>query len=97
LSTGLNGVVNADSSIAAGTGFTVVHNGVGDYSVNFTAPSPFASPPIVTFTPLTMFAGGIMYGLSGAPTVNGFRVIIKTAAGANTDVAFNFSAEAQTV
>lgn len=47
----LVGHVNSNGTIAAGTGFTVVRNGTGDYTINFTV--PFGAAPIVLVTPGT--------------------------------------------
>lgn len=49
----ITGIVNADGSIAGGTGFTVANGGAGAYTVTFT--TPFPSLPVVVANEL---AGG---------------------------------------
>jgi Collagen triple helix repeat (20 copies) len=44
----MRGIVNANGTIAFGTGFTVVVQGTGRYQINFTV--PFASTPTVVVT-----------------------------------------------
>lgn len=47
----LRGIIAADASITAGTGFGVVKNGTGDFSINFSV--PFAASPAVSFAGVT--------------------------------------------
>lgn len=90
----ITGSVDAAGNIVAGTGFTVVHNGAGDFSINFT--TPFAAAPAVVFHPLQTLAGGVFHSQSNAPTVTQARVILKSAAGAGADLPFNFIASPMT-
>lgn len=46
---GLTGHINADGTIAAGSGFTVSHDSGGRYTVTFT--TPFTNPPLVICQP----------------------------------------------
>lgn len=48
----VRGQVNDDGTIAAGTGFTVVKNGDGDFTITFS--TAFTNAPIVLVTPLTL-------------------------------------------
>lgn len=41
----VTGLVNANGTIAAGSGFTVVRNSAGNYTISFTPPSPFQNIP----------------------------------------------------
>lgn len=62
-------------TITAGSGFSVVRNGVGDYSVTFT--TPFASTPTVTVaagaTPAFI---AVKISAAGPASTTGFRALI---------------------
>lgn len=86
------GEVNADGTIARGGGFTVVRNGVGDYTVTFdTAFS--ATPVVVVGNGPNAHVPVVRLSTGTPPSTTGFRVfgfVANTAAGADT--AFTFTA-----
>lgn len=80
----ITGRVNANGTIAAGTGFTVAWNGVSTYTITFT--TPFAAIPVVLWQAT---AGSTQFALTTV-TVSGFVAV--TQGGAPSD--FNFIAQA---
>lgn len=68
----LNGTVNADGTIAAGTGFTVTYAGAGNYVVNFA--TSYSVPPTVVLTPLEVDRVLVAYP---DPTIGYFYVVAK--------------------
>ena len=86
----LAGRVSDAGVIQAGTGYSVVHNGSGDYTVTFT--TPLANVPIVNVT----FDGSVaaINGLSGGwsnITTSGFDVIAFDSSYSPIDSGFNFT------
>lgn len=91
-SAGISGIVNADGTIARGTGFTVVKTAVGMYAVTFDP--VLAVAPIVGFGQLSSL-GAYMCKLvnDSLPTVNGFEVVtFNTTDGQQRDGSFWFIA-----
>lgn len=85
----LTGLVNADGTIAGGTGFTVNHSSTGTYAVTFT--TAFAAAPTVLVT-ITEGPGSASVGtpgltnlVAGSVTVN---TVDRTGAAANMPFAF---------
>lgn len=88
----ITGIIAANGAIVAGTGFSVVHNGAGNYSVTFT--TPFPSAPVVLTTITTDPGVGTPTEIAAtAVTVNGFRALMSSSGGRG-DFAFNFTATA---
>jgi len=80
----ISGTINANGSIAAGTGFTVAHTiGTTIYTINFSV--PFSGTPQVTAAPTDN--SGLTWGLNGAPTTAQFGIVFNL-----PDHAFNFIA-----
>lgn len=85
----LGGVVNGDGSIAVGasSGWTVVRNGVGDYSITFS--------PALERTPIVVATAESWWPRinSGSPvTVDGFGLLVTTNGAAQSDQRFHFVA-----
>jgi hypothetical protein len=63
------GAINANGTIAYGTGFTITHQGAGQYLVTFPAGTGFTSLPAMTVTPWGIsghLVTAIVQGVSGA-------------------------------
>lgn len=88
----VTGLVTAAGAIGAGTGFSVVKSGTGQYDITFTPSSPFAIVPNV----LASAEGAGGYGIdipSAQLTAAGFRVLtFTTTTAAQVDCQFNFLA-----
>lgn len=82
------GIVAATGAITAGTGFTVVKNGTGDFTVTFTP--AFAVTPVVNVNFLANAA--LVVAFVTNPTAGGFRIIIVNTSSVPVDAAFNFTA-----
>lgn len=89
LSIVLVGIVTSAGAITAGTGFSVVHNGTGDYTVTFTA--AFSAVPVVVVTGIgtTQPAESVWMVSALAGSV---RILSFTTAGSPVDDPFNFIA-----
>lgn len=85
----LKGRINADGTIAQGTGFTVTKNGTGDYTVNFDA--AFAASPY--FDAIPVLAAGAVVPEVRSSSTGSVRVQFLTLAGAGFDTEFIFTAE----
>lgn len=88
----VRGDIAAAGTINFGSGFSVVKNGTGDYTVTFT--TAFAAAPVVVLT-LGPTGGGvaIKHNDAAGPTINNFRVQgFLTATGAASDLRFQFIA-----
>lgn len=81
-------VTGATAAITQGTGFSVVRNSVGNYTITFT--STFATPPSVVGA-LTSAATGFIV-TNGVPAFNNCVILTANAAGAATDINFSFIA-----
>jgi hypothetical protein len=79
--TTIRGIVAADGSITAGSGFTITKGAAGVYTINFT--SSFVNPPVMTLSPLhvTSYVSAILTSTSAS------AVGVKTYG--NTNVATN--------
>jgi hypothetical protein len=94
----LTGIVNANGTIAAGTGFTVNRTGAGVYVVTFTA--AFSAAPDVQMTMTDPLGWQVATGgfacIFGATSVTGagFTAKFITPAGGAFDAPFNFTAQA---
>lgn len=91
----VRGRVNADGTIAGGTGFSVATPGTGQRTVTFD--TPFASTPAIVVTPLS--TGGAtdlhaqVLATGTPPTSSQFGVLLTTASGATFyNAAFDFVA-----
>lgn len=83
----ITGRVSSAGALVTGSGWTVVRNGAGDYTVTFT--SAFSVVPSATAT--AEGAGNRV--TNSEPTASTVRVVISAGAtGTNTDTAFNFVA-----
>jgi hypothetical protein len=88
----VSGIFSTTGAIVAGRGFTVVHNGTGDYTVTFD--TPFNVRPAIALGVGTT-SGAIVAKMSSAttPTVALFRVaVFISTSGANADSEINFIA-----
>ncbi len=74
-------------TVIAGTGFTLVRNSVGVYTVIYA--SPFASPPIVTATPVN---GSPVYVFITVMDANTVTINVRNTFNVATDAAVNFIA-----
>lgn len=45
------GAINANGTVAVGTGFTVQHTGIGQYLITYPTTTGFTSLPVMTVTP----------------------------------------------
>lgn len=79
VATMIAGIVNADGSVAAGSGFTCVFTGGTRVTYRVTFTTPFARAPVVVVTPLNDFGGD--WFISVAPNAAGFTVIFYDNAG----------------
>jgi hypothetical protein len=84
----VRGIIDGTGAIVAGTGFTVVKNAAGDYTVTFT--KDFEGIPAVDLT-VDQAAGTIMRHVT-RPTASTFRARNVTTAGVATDCEFHFIA-----
>lgn len=84
----ITGIVTSAAGITAGTGFSVVNNSAGVYTVSFTV--PFAAAPVVLVTSISGGGDDVTSNLRSAST-SGF-VASFTFAGVLTNVGFNFLA-----
>jgi hypothetical protein len=85
------GDVSSVGTVASGAGFTVVRNGVGNYTVTFT--TPFAANPGVAVTALS---GAFRVCTINPISPNAFTVNIVDAASNAQDTAFAFVAALST-
>jgi hypothetical protein len=84
----VNGTIGPTGTVLAGSGFTVVRNSAGSYTVTFT--TPFTNPPTVVVAPgATDVQNNAIYVT--AVTINGFTA---TRAGSASDCTINFIAMA---
>lgn len=84
------GSIAANGTTLAGSGFSVVYNGTGDYTVTFDM--PFGSRPVVTFgLGFTASRVGVKHKDGVAPTATGFSVYTYSSASL-ADSAFDFTA-----
>ena len=91
----ITGGVNANGSIAAGTGFTVNHSGTGIYVISFN--TAYSSPPNIQVTLVTANTGSnaAVANLVTGWTGSSFTVrTIATGTGTLTDLEFTFLAQA---
>lgn len=88
----LTGIVNANGTIAGGTGFTVAHAGTGLYNVTFTA--AFAQIPVMLITLLTdpQVGGSAIVGGVVALSTAGATVHWTIVGAPDQDVPWMFSA-----
>lgn len=86
---GVTGIVAANGTITAGTGFSVVHSGTGVYAVTFSPVFPAA--PVVLTTPVGTSRLSPDYS-AGNPTATGFTLQLKDASNTLTDAIWNFNA-----
>lgn len=84
---GLTGIVNANGTIAAGSGFTVNHTGTGVYVITFT--NPFTTTPVVLVTPIVAVGNAEAFVTAVSPN----SVTIEIFGGAGVDEPFNFIAQ----
>lgn len=84
------GRVNADGTVAGGSGFTVTRNSAGDYTINFTV--PFAAAPAVSATPIDSGVTTYTWKLHTL-AAGSARVKFAPTGGGALDVAFTFAAE----
>jgi hypothetical protein len=87
VTTRIFGRVSGGATILAGTGFSVVRNAAGNFSVNYAV--AFAVPPAVVITQEGDMPGNAQYRVA-ATNVNGFQTINNQA----SDTSFNFIAMA---
>ena len=87
---GVRGRVNADGTIAKGSGFTVVKLGTGSYEVQLSSAVTGTEPYV---TGMVIGAGQINLDISVAPTSSTFRFVTFTASGTLSDRAFAFEAK----
>lgn len=88
----VRGAVNADGTVARGTGFTVAKIAVGRWDITFPA-GTFTAAPITTLTIGANSAGpGTELREFSAPTTTLVQVIRYDGAGSNSDGPFNFHA-----
>ena len=90
----VRGKVSSAGAVIQGSGFKVVRNGAGDYTVTFNR--PFAKPPVVVVS-LGEFTSGrpsiAARGLTGTPmTPYLFQVLIGVVGVSLADAAFDFIA-----
>lgn len=88
----LRGIVNADGTIAAGSGFTIFYAGTGTYRI--ITPSIYPSAPVFSFFPSDNTPGRqvvLEIPWSGVSTIL-CQIRIESAAGTPTDVPFHFHA-----
>jgi hypothetical protein len=91
-STGQGGIIEANGTIAYGSGFTVAHPETGEYEINFGS-GKFKKCPVISVTP----AGGtapipnLYYYDCGSGGVQ-ITVLIENYAGTLEDNAFHFTA-----
>lgn len=85
----ITGRVNADGTIAAGTGFAVNHTGTGKYTVTFGA----AFPNVPTVTAVCVDAAGATVGIElDSVAADGFNATTFTTVPADSDRGWNFIA-----
>lgn len=84
----IRGIVGGAGTVITGSGWTVVHNATGDYTVTYT--TPFSADAAPTVTPV--FAGGAVAHRLSARAAGSFRVqIYLLSGGANIDSDFSFT------
>jgi hypothetical protein len=81
----LRGTINSDGTIKSGTGFTVVKNSTGNYTVTFS--TAFAVQPVVLVTALSLN----LINSIGSVTTSGFTSNFIARDGTLFDTAFNFA------
>lgn len=85
----VEGVVNADGSVAAGSDFLVTRTGAGAYTIRFT--KPFKNKPSIR---VTTQVGTFVFGVTNNVTSESFQVsVYASTTGAVSDSIFHFSAE----
>jgi len=84
----IRGTINADGTIAAGSGFTVFHF-VGNYDITFT--TPFSSTPTVTATPFYVLNHDHI-ALLGPVTISSAEIQTLYPGSSGSDVAISFIA-----
>jgi len=88
----LGGIVSGAGAIQAGSEFTVVKNGTGDYTVTF-APTLAAAPVVVVGSAQGAGAIGAKLTTGVLPTATSFQVaVFTTTTGVAVDGAFSFMA-----
>jgi hypothetical protein len=86
----VTGKVNNAGVIVAGTGFSVVKNSTGTYTITFTTPFPAA--PVVFLAPLDFPQAVGESLLAPNPTATGFGVALRDNTNAALNAGFNFVA-----
>lgn len=85
----VRGHVGATGTIAAGTGFTIARNGVGDYTITFT--TPFSAEP--TVAPAVQGGVGQVAAVNNGRAVSASSISVLTASGgAAADLNWHFIA-----
>lgn len=85
----VRGKVNADGTIAQGSGFSVSHPGTGRYVITFS--TAFATAPVVVASPLS---GQIFPRIAVDSSTTSVEINMLNTGNSLTDVAFHFIAEA---
>jgi hypothetical protein len=87
----VTGIVSSAGGVTAGTGYSVVRNGTGSYTVTYT--SAFAATPTVVIAPV---GNGGFWNIT-AQSPSSFTVVwTNTGGGVNMDTSFNFIARQTT-
>lgn len=81
----IRGTINANGSVAFGSGFTVTRTGTGTYRVNFN--TPFSSFPSVTITP----EGGAFYVFVSNNSLTSVVLNVRNTFNAANDTALHFT------
>lgn len=82
----VDGTVGSSGTVVAGVGWTVVHNGTGDYTITFT--TPFAEAPRIAGSP---FGGTVVVRIE-SKSVSAVNVLTRSLANAAADAQFDFLA-----
>lgn len=83
----MNGSINANGTIASGSGFQCVRNSAGSYNINFN--NAQASPPVVMISLILNALGTKSISLAAVPSTLGFSVLIAVG-GVATDEPWQF-------
>jgi len=88
----IRGTVNADGTIAEGTGFTITDNGTGDHTVNFT--TAFSDVPSVGLSVVKTASGSAHYGTHESLAVGSVRIktFLHLSSSSASDMEFSFIA-----
>jgi hypothetical protein len=87
----LRGSVSGSGAVRAGTGFTVAHVGVGQYTITFTTPFVTVPAVVVGGNPSPNFSV-MMTAWAHSPTISGVQVRVVNTNGTLSDLGFDFIA-----